>query len=652
LTFSARPLTIEEVAEVAAIDVARKPAFDRDEVPEDPLEVLEICSSLVTIRVDGVEALTGLPRRVVTLAHHSIQEYLVSDRIKQGAARRYRMEEIECHIAITKGCLGYLNQFQQPITEELFTLSALAQYSAEFWNDHFQKTGYRWDEVSPLVLSLCSTGNPAYLSWIRLHDPDGIEWGPNFERRLESIAPPLYYAASIGSTIISRLLLDQGADVDAQGGEYGNALQAASAKGHEGVVKQLIDAGADVNAMNEKLGNALQVASARGHKQVVRMLLDSSAGIDAHSGRYSNALQTVTEKGYSSIVRILPEYYDFTTGLMIAHTDSGYASQKQGNSLGPRSIQDPRFQQHLYSRADTSTQILSSCEVEADLDDIRSIESDHEIIGSKILTDRSKAELFAVKYLASFIAQLEDLRSLHEVALEKIDRRRFTKNYRKILKSYYRRLLHEAANDTEKEVTKVLRSRQNRESIAEGIADHLQHVEEEEFRPLAGLVAQPTEKQYLENWLRRTQGVRHDPSNEATQELDPEEYHPESSDDDSGLESDSEADSHDFLNVSRAEKFLKQGSAFRNLVLDIRPLMLPGHLREIIETTPKSSLQLLSKNDTTWVNRTKASLETYTGLEWDWWPLAPRVPDLGVEEHNLQWKVCGLSYCMKHYLRC
>ena len=40
------------------------------------------------------------------------------------------------------------------------------------------------------------------------------------------------------------MLLDKGADVNAQGGEYGNALQAASAGGHEAVVRLLVDKGA------------------------------------------------------------------------------------------------------------------------------------------------------------------------------------------------------------------------------------------------------------------------------------------------------------------------------------------------------------------------------------------------------------------------
>ena len=45
-----------------------------------------------------------------------------------------------------------------------------------------------------------------------------------------------------------KLLLDKGADVNAQGGRFGNALQAASSRGHQQVVKLLLDKGAAVIA--------------------------------------------------------------------------------------------------------------------------------------------------------------------------------------------------------------------------------------------------------------------------------------------------------------------------------------------------------------------------------------------------------------------
>ena len=41
-----------------------------------------------------------------------------------------------------------------------------------------------------------------------------------------------------------QLLLDKGADVNAEGGEFGNALAAASSRGHEKVVQLLLDNGA------------------------------------------------------------------------------------------------------------------------------------------------------------------------------------------------------------------------------------------------------------------------------------------------------------------------------------------------------------------------------------------------------------------------
>jgi hypothetical protein len=70
---------------------------------------------------------------------------------------------------------------------------------------------------------------------------------------------------------------DKDAKVNAQGGRYGDALYAASARGHEAIVKLLLDKGAEVNAQGGQYGNALQAASARGHEAIVKLLLDKGA---------------------------------------------------------------------------------------------------------------------------------------------------------------------------------------------------------------------------------------------------------------------------------------------------------------------------------------------------------------------------------------
>jgi hypothetical protein len=58
-------------------------------------------------------------------------------------------------------------------------------------------------------------------------------------------AKPLYIVASHGYYKLVQLLLEGGAEVNAQGGHYGNALQAAAAKiGGEAAVQLLLEHGA------------------------------------------------------------------------------------------------------------------------------------------------------------------------------------------------------------------------------------------------------------------------------------------------------------------------------------------------------------------------------------------------------------------------
>ena len=56
-------------------------------------------------------------------------------------------------------------------------------------------------------------------------------------------------------------LIQYGADVNTQGGHFGNALQAASYGGHDGIVRTLIQHGANMNAQGGAYGNALQATS-------------------------------------------------------------------------------------------------------------------------------------------------------------------------------------------------------------------------------------------------------------------------------------------------------------------------------------------------------------------------------------------------------
>jgi hypothetical protein len=47
---------------------------------------------------------------------------------------------------------------------------------------------------------------------------------PKFAKALEEMPTPLYYTALLGLSSVVKLLLNKGADVNAQGGDCGNAL--------------------------------------------------------------------------------------------------------------------------------------------------------------------------------------------------------------------------------------------------------------------------------------------------------------------------------------------------------------------------------------------------------------------------------------------
>ncbi|KAI8210061.1 putative ankyrin repeat protein [Colletotrichum sp. SAR 10_76] len=86
-------------------------------------------------------------------------------------------------------------------------------------------------------------------------------------------------------------LLDMGADVNAQGGKYGNALQAACHAENSDMIRLLLDRGAEINRQGGFFGTAFQAACATNASAIVNVLLDNGADVDIQGGEYGNALQ-------------------------------------------------------------------------------------------------------------------------------------------------------------------------------------------------------------------------------------------------------------------------------------------------------------------------------------------------------------------------
>ena len=317
LVHSTRPLDLAEVAEVVAVRLDDEPQFDPASRLGEPRDVLAICSTLVTTvtrtRPSEYDAHT-YEKGEVRLAHFSVKEYLLSARIRRGDTE-YTIEK-DCQGIMAQTCLTYLLHLQEPtmLTPTYPDDFPLAEYAANYWFTHARAAKKEVDKVNSLGLRLCQS-NGAYTNWIRLRDLDGYELGDHdlsnrdIDRFPKStkFAPPLYYAALAGLVELSRALLANGANVNACGGQYTYALQAACVVGYQSVIMLLLENGADINARSGYYATALHVACGRGHEGVVRLLLEHGADVHIKDRNHNTALQLAHKEKFEAVVRVIHE---------------------------------------------------------------------------------------------------------------------------------------------------------------------------------------------------------------------------------------------------------------------------------------------------------------------------------------------------------
>ena len=103
------------------------------------------------------------------------------------------------------------------------------------------------------------------------------------------------------------LLLEHGAEIDAQGGKYGNALQAAALKAGKDFVQRLLDLHAEVNKASGKYGTALQAAAFSSDAETVALLLEHHTNPQLEGGLYGNALNAAARHADADVVNHLLE---------------------------------------------------------------------------------------------------------------------------------------------------------------------------------------------------------------------------------------------------------------------------------------------------------------------------------------------------------
>ena len=321
ITCAKRPLTTLELQHALAVEI------DESELDEENLPQIEdmvsTCAGLVTVDKES---------DIIRLVHHTTQEYF-------RRTQQHWFPDAELDIATT--CVTYLSfdVFSSGFCptdsefEERLRSNPLYDYAAHNWGVHsrqipgrnqaiidFLTDAAKIEAASQALMAVKSlwlrqysqyvpkhTTGPHLVAYFGIHeavrgytqDWHHVDLKDSYRRT------PLSYAAENGHKAVVQLLLDKGADLEAN--EDGQTpLLWAVEEGLEAVVRLLLDKGANLEAKDEDGQTPISSAAKQGHETVVRLLLDKGAGLETKDGIFNQTpLFWAAEEGHEAVVQLL-----------------------------------------------------------------------------------------------------------------------------------------------------------------------------------------------------------------------------------------------------------------------------------------------------------------------------------------------------------
>jgi len=274
LTVAVRPLRVEELAEILAVDFNTSegiPKLNEALRWEDQEQaVLSACSSLIAvIKKEDKDS------RVVQFSHFSVKEFLTSDRLATSKvdASRYHYIPLEpAHTIMAQACLSVLLRLHPHIDKSSIEDFPLARYAAKHFGDHAEFEGvlsHIWDGVDDLL----DADKSHFAVWFRIRRSQWSNERPD--------VTPLYYVSGHGYRgLVDFLISKRPEDMNVRG-HYGTPLHAALIAGHADVAQLLLRHCVDVNIRGYEDRTPLHLAAYHGFLGVTRTLVERKADINA-----------------------------------------------------------------------------------------------------------------------------------------------------------------------------------------------------------------------------------------------------------------------------------------------------------------------------------------------------------------------------------
>ncbi|KAJ9300709.1 hypothetical protein DTO271G3_1873 [Paecilomyces variotii] len=360
LVYADEPLTVEQLVDAMVVDLSGDGHFDPDMRLPAPEEILRICSSLLQvvpkremrIVTDGPQKLT---RMEVHLAHFSVKEYLLSDRVEETFLPTLRSVEARMAIAqvlltytvhigrnvpkkdityFTRSYIAARSHIRGRLFHELDFSFPLATYAASNWQSYARSVEELFlDRILQFFCDDTEAFNKWCLFYIEdeciqyFHNPGPLYCASNagLIRTVQALlrkgaivdgnsadtafSTPLAAACYRGYESIVRILLKHGADPNRNPYGYRSyPLELAAEQGHDKIVQLLVDCGADIKLHNEFRRSAIEGPARKDHQEVVRTLLRLGVGVNGYDGNSGAGLVYASNSGYQQMVQLLIDH--------------------------------------------------------------------------------------------------------------------------------------------------------------------------------------------------------------------------------------------------------------------------------------------------------------------------------------------------------
>ena len=300
LTVALRPLRVEELAEVLAIDFDAPAHGGISQLNPNwrwadyHQAVLSTCSSLIAIVDDG-------DSKVVQFSHYSVKEFLTSDRLGRSSVdiSRYHILLEPAHTILAQACLGVLLRMDEHINEDNVGDIPLIKYAAQHWFYHaqFENVASRMRDA---MVYFFDADKPHWKAWCRVQTVQTIDvkWQDFATHVGVEGASPLYYASLGGFYDVAEHLVGKYPEhINARGGKLVTPLVAALHGEHFQVMELLHRHGADVDIRGEFKNAPLTCVCDNEDLEIAQWLLNHGADVNVQNERLFTPLHITINGG-------------------------------------------------------------------------------------------------------------------------------------------------------------------------------------------------------------------------------------------------------------------------------------------------------------------------------------------------------------------